>query len=270
MAVSQNGYTYGDISLTTTYVVTKDGRTMRFLKGSPGEMLADFVRWFDENIRDIDAGILDDWSWAVREIRGGTSGSNHGSGTAVDINATRWNLGSDASVYLTAAEIAKVQTKLKEYRGCIRWGQNYSGRKDPMHFEIDQPASVVTQVWADIKAARANAGPSPIVKAMQTAMNYPSLGKDVDGYWGPTTDKDVYAIRQAAYANTFPFGISPVQRLVGSQVVDGVWGAEDEIRLQGVVAVFQRAWGLGGGDDGIWGQITERAWKSFQAKLFVS
>jgi hypothetical protein len=268
MPVSQNGYTFGDISLTQLYTVTKDGRQMRFYRGAPGEMLADFFLWFDENIRDIDAGILDDWSWAVRVIRDGEAGSNHGSGTAGDVNATKWPLGSEASVYLTADEIARVNTKLKEYRGCIRWGANYTGRKDPMHFEINADLATVIRVWADIQAARKPAEPSVIVRAMQIhGMHYLDLGKVADGFWGPVTDKDVYAIRQAAYAHQFPFNVNSVQRLVGSQVVDGIWNTQDEVLLMGTVKVFQRAWGIV--DDGVWGIDTERTWKAFQQRLYV-
>jgi len=266
MATSQNGYLYGDISRTSVYTVTAAGRTMRFWTGAPGEMLADFIRWFDENIRNIDAGILDDWSWAVRGIRDSmTDLSNHGSGTAADVDATKWPLGVEATRYLTLAEIAKVNEKLKEYRGCIRWGANYTGRKDPMHFEINRPEAEVTQVWADIEAARAAQGPSPIVKAMQQAMHYPQQGKAMDGYWGPETDLDTYAIRQAAYAHTFPLGISAAELLVGTEPT-GTWAPEDEAALITVVSIFQRAWGIE--DDGIWGPMTERTWKSYQARFY--
>ena len=268
MVVSQNGYSANDVTQTKVYTVTKDGRTMRLRQGPAGEMLADFILWFDENIRDIDAGILDDWGYAERAIRGGVSLSNHASGTAGDVNATRWPLGSDASIYLTAAEIARINEKLKEYRGCIRWGQNYSGRKDPMHFEIDEDEATVAQVWDAVKAARANQGPSPITKAMQVhGMHYLDLGKDADGYWGPGTDKDVYAIRQAAYGHAFPFNVNSVQRLVGTAPT-GTWTEVDEAALAETVKVFQRAWGIE--DDGVWGPNTERTWKAFQQRLYVS
>lgn len=151
MVFSQNGYAANDRSLITSYVVTKGGRRMWLRVGPPGEMLADFVLWFDENVRDIDSGILDDWSYAERPIRGSASVlSNHASGTAVDVDATRWPLGVEPEAYLTAAEIAKVRAKLREYEGCIRWGGDYTGRKDPMHFEINRDAATVARVWAKI------------------------------------------------------------------------------------------------------------------------
>lgn len=267
MAVSQNGWLANDRSVITSYAVTKDDRKIALRVGPAGEMLADFVRWFDENVRDIDPGILDEWGYAERPIRGGVSLSNHASGTAADVDATKWPLGAAASDYLTPAEIAKVQAKLKEYRGCIRWGANYTGgRTDPMHFEIDADEATVAQTWTDIKAVRAAKEPSPIVRAMQNAMRYQWLGKDLDGYWGPTTDKDVYAIRQASYGHAFPFNVNSVQKLIGT-TPDGFWKPEDEVALAAVVAVFQRAWGIE--DDGVWGPLTERTWKTFQTRLYT-
>lgn len=151
MVVSQNGYSANDRSVVMSYVVTKTGLKMTLRVGPPGEMLASFVRWFDENIRDIDPGILDDWSYAERLISGSTDITNHASGTAADVDATKWPLGSNPEAYLTAAEIAKVRAKLLQYEGCIRWGGDYTGRKDPMHFEINKDAATVAEVWGRIK-----------------------------------------------------------------------------------------------------------------------
>jgi hypothetical protein len=152
MVLSQNGYIANDRSVITTYVVTTTGRKMALRQGPAGEMLAHFIRWFDENIRDIDPGILDEWGYAERLVRGGSDVSNHASGTAADVDATKWPLGVTATSYLTQPEIDKVHAKLRDYRGCIRWGADYTGRKDPMHFEIDRDEATVTRVWADIAA----------------------------------------------------------------------------------------------------------------------
>lgn len=106
--------------------------------------------------------------------------------------------------------------------------------------------------------------PSPITKAMQQAMHYPQQGKTMDGYWGPETDRDVYAIRQAAYAHVFILDVSSTQLLVGTEPT-GTWAPEDEAALLTVVSIFQRSWGIE--PDGIWGPNTERTWKSFQTRL---
>jgi hypothetical protein len=155
MPVSQNGYSANDRSVITTHVVTQDGRRLALRVGPPGEMLAHCIRWFDENIRNIDPGILDDWGYAERPIRGGSELSNHASGTAADVDATQWPLGAGPESYLSAAEIAKLRSHLRVYQGCIRWGGDYIGRKDPMHFEINRDAATVARVWTQIKGASA-------------------------------------------------------------------------------------------------------------------
>jgi hypothetical protein len=149
MPVSQNGYTANDRSLITRFVIG-NGIGVWLRSGPAGEMLCHLANWFDAAIADIDAPVLDDWGYAERPIRGGYELSNHASGTALDINATKWPLGSDPSVYLSAAQIAKVRDRLAIYQGCIRWGGDYTGRKDPMHFEIDKDEATVARVWAQI------------------------------------------------------------------------------------------------------------------------
>lgn len=162
MAVSQNGYSANDRSMITKYVVTKGGRTMNLRKGSPGLLIAHVVTWFDENIRDIDPGIMDDWSYAERAIRGSRTTSNHASGTAADVDATRWPLGRNPEVYLSAAEIAKLRAHLRTYEGCVRWGGDYTGRKDPMHFEINKGLAECDRVWTKISSGLAIPTPASV------------------------------------------------------------------------------------------------------------
>lgn len=146
MLYSQNGYpVVDDRAQLKAYDV--GGTTFWLHPGAPGWLLWHFLTWFDANIRDINAGALDDWSWAVRPIRGATDViSNHSSGTAADVDATRWPLGAEPTAYLTPAEIARVHTQLMTYGGAIRWGGDYTGRKDPMHFEINKDEAFCERV----------------------------------------------------------------------------------------------------------------------------
>lgn len=137
MPVSQNGYSANDRSVIETYTVGK-GIRVPLRKGSPGFLLMHFANWFDANIQDIDAGRLDDWGYAERPIRGAIELSNHASGTAIDLNATRWPLGMDPSINLNETQIKRIREHLKIYQGAIRWGGDYIERKDPMHFEINR------------------------------------------------------------------------------------------------------------------------------------
>ncbi|SDN95676.1 peptidoglycan-binding protein [Geodermatophilus sp. DSM 45219] len=209
MVASQNGYSANDRTIVQSYAIGSSGRTRVTLrKGSTGAMLQHFANWFDAEVQDIDAGRLDDWGYAERNVRDSSDVSNHASGTAVDLNATRWPLGSRASINLSAAQVAAVQTQLQLYEGCIRWGENYSGRTDPMHFEINRDQGTVDRVWAEIAGGTAPA-PAPVVtgrptlrmgskgeavELLQRTLNlqhpeYSTLTVDAD--FGPATDEVV-------------------------------------------------------------------------------
>jgi len=58
--------------------------------GAIGFVLMHFFLWFHETIERIDVQKLwDEWGWAVRPVRGQTTGySNHAGGAAGDVNAT--------------------------------------------------------------------------------------------------------------------------------------------------------------------------------------
>lgn len=122
---------------------------MRLASGDAGFLLTHFLAWFDKNIEDIEGGIFDDWGYAERPVRGGTDLSNHASGTAADANAVDHPLAARNT--FTAAQAAKIRQKLKEYDGAIRWGGDYSGRKDEMHFEINASKARVAAVARKIR-----------------------------------------------------------------------------------------------------------------------
>ena len=151
MAVSQNGYPANDRRLVTGYQIGGKAKVM-LRRGSTGTLLKHFADWFDASIRDIDPGIPDDWGYAERPIRGGVELSNHASGTALDVDATKWPLGVQPEAYLIPAEIKAVRRQLTVYEGCIRWGGDYIGRKDPMHFEIDRDEATCDRVLAKLTA----------------------------------------------------------------------------------------------------------------------
>ena len=89
---------------------------------------------FHETIEPIDKGTLDDWGYAFRMIRGSTDSlSNHSSGTAIDLNATKHPLGKENT--FSPENAAKCIALAKKY-GC-KWGGTYRNRKDGMHFEIN-------------------------------------------------------------------------------------------------------------------------------------
>lgn len=146
MATSQNGWPAlaADSSNLHTWVIpAKNGHLrIRLRNGSAGFLLCHFLLWWSERLDDLThPHPADDWGYAWRAIRGQTTGlSNHASGTAVDADATQWPLGTE---HMSAAMKARIRLRLKIYRGCLRWGGDYSGRKDQMHTEINAPLSQV-------------------------------------------------------------------------------------------------------------------------------
>lgn len=98
-----------------------------------GPILAAFAAEFHVNVEKLDGGTFDDWSYAYRPIRGETTGlSNHASGTAIDLNATKHPLGKSGT--FNANQIKIINILCTKYK--LKWGGNYRTRKDEMHYEI--------------------------------------------------------------------------------------------------------------------------------------
>lgn len=140
MSTSQNGWPAlaSNSALLHTWELPRSNTRIRLRCGSAGFLLLHLALWFDKSIEDLDEPVMDEWGYAYRPVRGFTNTlSNHSSGTAMDLNATDHPLGVDHT--FTEAEVAAIHQRLALYDGCIRWGGDYSGRKDSMHFEINAP-----------------------------------------------------------------------------------------------------------------------------------
>lgn len=97
-------------------------------------LIAGFCKEFHELIEPIDGGQLDDWGYAFRMVRGSTDKlSNHSSGTAIDLNATKHPLGKIGT--FPAEKVPMIRALAKKYG--LTWGGDYRNRKDEMHFEIN-------------------------------------------------------------------------------------------------------------------------------------
>lgn len=144
---SQNGYPANQPSLVIRQRVPGTLVDLTIKRGDVGELLLHFASWFDANVEDIDnaRGALDDWGYAERPVRGSRDVlSNHASGTAIDLNATKHPLGQRGT--FTNKQAKAIRNQLKVYDGCIRWGGDYENRADEMHFEIDRPLAEVSAV----------------------------------------------------------------------------------------------------------------------------
>lgn len=140
MVASQNGWRANDPSVVSRRQVPGTNVWLTVHNGPAGDLLLQVASLFDRLVQNIDTppgGTPDDWGFAMRPIVGSTVLSNHASGTAIDLNATRWPLGSDPSVNLNSGQIMRVRQIVSATGGVVRWGGDYVGRKDPMHFEIN-------------------------------------------------------------------------------------------------------------------------------------
>jgi hypothetical protein len=163
MATSQNGWPaleQDSRKLYTWAIPTKAGVVaIRMRNGSAGFLLALWVMWYANHIEPVVGKVLDDWGWNWRPIRGEVTGlSNHASGTAVDVNATKHPLGRVGTlsflIVVHAAHgvrkmtaLARIKTRLAvHFRGTIRAGACYHGRKDEMHYEINVPLAKAEKV----------------------------------------------------------------------------------------------------------------------------
>lgn len=156
---SQNGYSACDSSVIAKFTIPGSGGiTVNIRKGDVSVVLLDFLAWYVKNVETLSQS--DTGGYNCRVIAGSSTTSNHGSGTAVDV---RWNrhVQGKRNAGFTSAQIALIHTKLKEYAGVIRWGNDYSGTPDAMHFEINKGASAV-KVQAD--RIRAKNAPKPPAK----------------------------------------------------------------------------------------------------------
>jgi len=96
-------------------------------------LIAAFCKDFHELIEPIDGGVLDDWGYCFRNVRGSNDKlSNHSSGTAIDLNATKHPLGKVGT--FPAEKVPMIRALAKKY-GMI-WGGDFKSRADEMHFEI--------------------------------------------------------------------------------------------------------------------------------------
>ena len=102
-------------------------------------LLIGFAAEFHKLIEPID-GSNDDWGYCYRMVRGSTDKlSNHSSGTALDLNASKHPL-SKAGTF-AEGKVPMLQGLCRKYG--LKWGGDYLNRKDEMHFEIALDAAKV-------------------------------------------------------------------------------------------------------------------------------
>lgn len=137
--VLESSRTTGDLPRLRKWIVPGHVDRHLYLRdGALGFILMHVLVWFHEVIErlNITGQPWDEWGWAVRPVRGQTTGySNHAGGVAVDLNATLHPRGVPVSQTFTPRQIRKIKRRMRLYRGIVIWGGVWS-IPDGMHFEI--------------------------------------------------------------------------------------------------------------------------------------
>lgn len=153
--VSQNGRPVLRPEQTRLWNIPVKGKKvqLRLADNLAGYTLAYVALRFSERVEPINTQLVpDDWGYAVRNIRGSdTFISNHASGSAIDLNATLHPLGA-VGTFKTALQRVRIHRMLKFLEDVVRWGGEYHGRKDEMHFEINKRPAYVRKVARKIRS----------------------------------------------------------------------------------------------------------------------
>lgn len=215
MATSQNGWPASSdrnaISVKT-FAVPGFPNVKLPVRDGCAPLLLEMARWFFLNVeKPVVPGC---WGYAYRDVRGSTGLSNHASGTAIDLNAPHHPLGKRGTV--PAGKRAAISQKAASLG--LRWGGDYTGRVDEMHFEVVVSPGTAKNLVARLQAKPAlRPTPTPTtaghptlqqgshgsaVITVQKTLNawYPKLAKlTTDGEFGPATRTRVIYFQQRAH-----------------------------------------------------------------------
>ena len=146
----------------------------------------------------------DDWGYAYRpNVNNPSQLSCHSSGTAIDYNATRHPNGKAGT--FTADQVATIRRILNEVDNVVRWGGDFRGTVDAMHFEIIAPPAEVARVVNRLRnppppkpryptIRRGDTGPA--VELIQRFLGVVRPSDPGYGSFGPLTESRVVAYQR--------------------------------------------------------------------------
>lgn len=185
---SQNGwpsYTdYGDSALLSNSQSTVPGTSVEIQggirSGTAATILLEVARRFNASVETLQQS-LGCWGFEPRTIRGSTTVSNHASGTAIDLNSFRHALSDDPANSFSSDQISAIHNIIGAMNGVVRWGGDYSGRKDGMHFEIntspDEPR--VAALAAQIRGGSSGGHPTSATPPAKSTSSGSQVGGTV-------------------------------------------------------------------------------------------
>lgn len=173
MTTSQNGWPASQ-SKAAIGIVNPTVAGVDFPGGVRGGDAGFVLMYVAEQFHRTVEALHDGWCWGYfyKEIKGSSQLSNHASGTAIDLNAPNHPMVKSGT--FNVAQRAAIRKILLACEGTVRWGGDYTGRKDEMHFEINANAAAVARVAAKIRG---------------TQPGQPVTMLELDGQLGPNTVK---------------------------------------------------------------------------------
>ena len=116
------------------------------------------------------ADVDDDWSYSNRPIRGRNTPSNHSWGLAIDINAQDFPLGSSKRLPQWIVDLFADMH--------FEYGGDWSGRKDPMHFEFAGSRSQAQWIVAALAGHAVTGTKPPVPNSVPPPPPKPPTPKD--------------------------------------------------------------------------------------------
>jgi peptidoglycan hydrolase-like protein with peptidoglycan-binding domain len=119
-------------------------------------------------------------AYNCRTITGGTGYSLHAFGIAADINARTNPYGRSLVTDMPAAMVAAIKAiQTKAGLSVFRWGGNYSGNKDAMHYEVVlSPAEIQVGIdWGTVPADPPSPGAATTWPTLRRGDSGPSVRK---------------------------------------------------------------------------------------------
>lgn len=145
---SGNGWVASpDLEVMSLVPIHCNGVTMQVRSGDVFTLLNYVVQQLNERVEPLTSGGGYNFRANVNDP---SSLSNHASGTAVDYNPGAHPNAVKASSTWTPIQIAQIELILAECGGVIRWGGDYHGTPDAMHFEINADPVAVAQAAAKL------------------------------------------------------------------------------------------------------------------------
>jgi hypothetical protein len=151
---SQNGWPVLDRD--DLHWFTAAGQRFAAANADAATIAAYLIERFNAEVEPIHGTVMDDWSYAVRNVRGSaTFVSNHASASAWDLNATRHPRGVHGT--FSKAELRAIQRILADITDdsgdrVVRFGGDFTTVVDSMHFEINAGPRSVHQAAEKIRA----------------------------------------------------------------------------------------------------------------------